>query len=244
MKKITIYLLSVIAILFICLTTFSVKAEAYDIEKSIKLNKWTKVKAETEDYSYYYKFVLHSDGYITIDSAYSRSNYDIYSTKELYNSQICYTTDFGKNLYYCKSFKSIYYALPKGTYYLVFENGKSCNPKIAFSKVNIFSTNNYCGAHAKSLPAKKAKTIVFEEKYLYDRWYKISLKKRKTITVTFSKIDSYCSFTVYDSQYNKVLCPIYSGNSYRTDTLQKGTYFLRVRKPYDGRSGICKINWK
>ena len=74
--------------------------------------------------------------------------------------------------------------IPKGTYYLW-----SSEPiKIRWSFIKAPNPSNYCKAKAKKLSSGKKETVVFNDNYEYPRWYKISLTKRKTITIIVTQM--------------------------------------------------------
>ena len=102
---------------------------------------------------------------------------------------------------------------------------------------------------ANTLAPKKKIKLVFNHKYEFARWYKIKLTKRKTITLTLKGLDddSYTDFEIFDSERKEINCPRLTDTSYRTETLPKGTYYLRIDggRYYDEWSGrMRQIMWK
>ena len=90
--------------------------------------------------------------------------------------------------------------------------------------------------------------------YEYNRWYKLTLSSKKTITVTFKDLCSnyvskYPNFTVYNASGEEIDCPFLSGTNYRTAKVAKGTYYIRVY--YEGSyaksqtyNRLYTIKWK
>lgn len=249
------------------------KSEAKDIYKynvsNLKQKTWKTLK---EDSSFYKndrifnynicKITVPSNGYVRIDSSDKTSWINISTKLQKINSPI----DSGKPYETLYGSKTYYEVFPKGTYYLYGDMYSTI--KIRWSFVKASNPTNFCRAKAKSLASSKKETIVFNDGYEYDRWYKISLKKKQPITVYYSCLDSSVNpispyFSVYTSKGDRINCPEYeSGKSFRTPIQKKGTYYIRIEKrevsSYYGRNSntgkeeyrwnsagrIRKLSWK
>ena len=151
--------------------------------------------------------------------------------------------------------KISYHALRKGTYYLYVES----DSKIKWNFVNPKSYDqqkNYCRAKATTLAKGKKKTVFFNFKYDFPRWYKITLTKKQRITLSCKFLDSGSyHYVITDSRwvdvdkdykYNMFYYEyIDSQEKQKTRVLPKGTYYLFIeRDPDDNHEGrICQISW-
>lgn len=196
---------------------------------------------------YMYKINVPANGYLRIASSASSKEIRIY--KSINKNKDIYSQDYIISL--CGS-RAYYKILPRGYYYIQADQGT----KFSWS-FNRNKTINYCRARASSLKAGAKTRIFFTYGYECDRWFKVSLTRNKTITVTFNQLDPdpnwiQSEFAVYDSRGYIVNCPALpkTKTSYRTGTLRKGTYYIRVRKynsqgesnKYTGR--IVQIMWR
>lgn len=225
------------------------KTEAADKKYAYKIiNLKQNTNATIKDYYWdrntfttcLYKITVPANGYITIQTNGSSSSFRIYKTikrnKPIYESE---------NMAFCSGKKS-YLVLPKGVYYIYSaDEGK----KIKWNFTKSKNPKNFCMVKAKTLAPKKKIKLVFNHKYEFARWYKIKLAKRKTITLTLKGLDgsSYNDFEIFDSQRQEINCPRLTDTSYRTETLPKGTYYIRIDggRYYDEWSGrIYQIMWK
>lgn len=90
--------------------------------------------------------------------------------------------------------------------------------------------------------------------YEYDRWYRVVLNKKKPLTINLKSLDNDINpqFCVYNSDGNHINCPeLVTNKNYRTATLPKGTYYIRIRHFYYGEnlwgnsnSRIIQFSWK
>jgi hypothetical protein len=254
MKRITRTIICIVMSVVFMVICVPFKSEAKDIynTSTLKQNTWKKIKSVSysykndEDYFdyYYYKITVPSNGYIKFDIS-GKSSYNIEIVRKL-----------SKNTYdHCAWFdddsKPFYIALPKGTYYLHNSHGDN-EPKVRWSFVKASNPTNYCRAKAKTLASNKKETIVFNDGYEYDRWYKITLKKKQPITAYYSCLDYRISptspyFSVYTAKGERINCPEFeSGKSFKTPIQNKGTYYIKVEKrsDWDTTGRIRTLRWK
>ena len=195
-------------------------------------NTWITVKHSggswTTETTYFYKIVVPADGYIRIDAKNRTGDNNgelLFGLKRKKSGEMANSLGYLSypNLNTGKS--TDYRAVKKGTYYIHFNGGVKF--KWSFTKVK--NTTNYCRARATNLAAKKKQTVVFQRGYEFSRWYKIVLKKKKTITVKIKALDSdhygNPSFAVYDDMGEEVWSPRKGISKVR---LPKGTYYIRL----------------
>ena len=204
---------------------------------------------DTNVYTYYiYKINVPANGYLRIGSSASSKEIRIYKsidkTKEIYWQNEVATL---------KGSRAYYRILPRGYYYIQADPGTKFNWSFYRKK----AVYNYCRARASSLKAGAKTGIFFTCGYEYDRWYRVTLTKNKTITVTFNRLDitenylTYLNgFEIYDSRGKYINCPELTKTSYRTGTLRKGTYYIRVWRDSDNDEDhdyigrIVQVMWR
>lgn len=207
--------------------TYNYRITALDQKKTITQKKDIKsYNASTDSYAYthyLYKINVPANGYLRIASSNSSKNINIYKSinkNKHINSSEELVSLYGSRVYYR--------ILPKGYYYIHADPGTKFNWSFNRKK----AVYNYCMAKASPLKAGVKTGIFFTFGYEYDRWYKFSLTKNKAITLTFHRLDPEDSilngFILYDSRGNRVKCPYDNGSNYRTGTLRKGTYYIRI----------------
>ena len=200
-------------------------------------------------HTYYFKINVPADGYIKVQGKKRLDGVCIYKTLK---KEFRYEDTLSE---YGGGGKISYHALRKGTYYLYVES----DSKIKWNFVNPKSYDqqkNYCRAKATTLAKGKKKTIFFNFKYDFPRWYKITLTKKQRITLSCSFLDEGdFHYEIVDSRgldvddtYNS----FYYGNYYggkkpkeKTGVLPKGTYYLFIERDWeaDNESRICQISW-
>ncbi|MDO5133883.1 MAG: hypothetical protein Q4D81_13035 [Eubacteriales bacterium] len=198
---------------------------------TLKQNTYVTAKGDKSDYNdktdsytdtyYLYKITVPANGYVKIQT--TNSSKYIYIYRSINKNEYIGHSD---RIRECYDSKIYYQALPKGTYYIYADSGT----KFKWSFVKCKNPSNYCRSRAATLAAGKKTTIVINPGYEYDRWYKVVLKKKKTITVTIKILDdNYRSdFYLYDSKGSRVNCPYLTTDSYRTAILPKGKYYIRI----------------
>ena len=198
---------------------------------SLKQNKYVTSRETTYSYNektdtnietcYLHKISVPANGYIKINANRSERSIDIYKTinrkKSLWESYSIISL-YGKKAYY--------EVLPKGTYYIKADS----SVKFKWSFVKVQGGSNYCRARARRLAAWKKIVEIFNYGQEYNRWYMISLPRKKTITVTYSFEPYDPVFAVYNSHGIKLNCPSLTNRSWRTALLPKGTYYIRISR--------------
>lgn len=211
-------------------------------ESNLSPNKWVTVN-ENDDV--YYKITIKNDGYLTINAQNLEKGeyYYLYIRKKNkgggydYVSDVSWTAD--------ASSKAVRCALKKGTYYLdpSYDNFKF---KYNFTKASYKS--NYCPEKAIKLDAnKEIVEIVTPAKY-YDRWYKITLKKKSDITY-WKTGSGYVR--IYDSNFeavDTVSDATDASKYYSRSKLKKGTYYICLEHYFPSNKsnaiGYMTIKWK
>ena len=215
-------------------------------------NTYTQVQEAAHDYNnggdtyYAYKVNVPSDGYIKV---YNPSGKWLHLLKRISK---CYGHVIG-DVDECE-FDSYTRCIPvsKGTYYLCtsdYRDGTAFNLKYKF--VKIAPTSNFCKVKASSLPSGKTKIICVNKRREFNRWYKIKLTSKKTITVTRKLADgsglSGSDFEIFDSSGNCVDHSFLQDGKYRTARVPKGTYYIVVtgfmEEVYSPHR-ISTISWK
>ncbi len=232
-KKIMAAVLAMM-MLTLCIPQTVEAKDSYSYEvTSLKQNKWITLKSQTSEGDgivkcYMYKMSVPANGYVKIES----SNADVYVGINTELKKNTHPSDLSRsNL---KNNNIYYRVLPKGACYIYKMYGGSETTRIRWSFIKASNPSNFCRAKARKLGSGKKETIVFNEEYEYDRWYKITLKKTKPITVYLKGIDDEVStddFCVYTSKGARINCPEYeTGKSFRTPIQKKGTYYIRITK--------------
>lgn len=236
MKKRITQIISMVLVIAVCIALLPANAQAaekkyvYQSAGTLKAGRYMTTKAASllsnPAIYYAYKLTVPENGYITITRA--DTNGPIYLLPKLSK---CDTKKMILENALDVTFNSQkdYMVVSKGTYYL-------CSPnqtKFKYSFTKSVQTANYCKEKAASLKAKKTTVICMNKGYEYSRWYKVKLTKKKPLTVIFKNLRSeletlYPNFTVYNSSWNVVACPLQSGTKYKTGSLSKGTYYIRV----------------
>lgn len=214
-------------------------------------------KADTERYyestdtnvytCYIYKINVPANGYLRIASSASSKEIKIYKSIDK-TEEIDW--QYENNVATLKGSRVYYRILPRGYYYIHADAGTKFNWSFNRKK----TVYNYCRARAVGLKAGAKTGIFFTCGYEYDRWYKVSLTRNKTITVTFNRLDidsvDINDFEVYDSTGKGVNCPELTKTSYRTGTLRKGTYYICVYRyrnrdeDYECSGRIVQVMWR
>lgn len=222
------------------------RAEAYTTKYAYKFitlnqNKYVTSRDYTERYiektdtyieTYYlHKISVPANGYIRINA---NNTGDIYIYKTINKKKELYESDSIRDLYG----KKVYYeVLPKGTYYIKADS----DVKFKWSFVKVQGGSNYCRARARRLAAWKKIVEIFNYGQEYNRWYMISLPRKKTITVTYSFEAYDPDFAVYNSHGVKLNCPSLTNRSWRTALLPKGTYYIRIsRERYEDEDSFYR----
>ena len=117
-------------------------------------------------------------------------------------------------------------ALSKGVYYVeVFQMGRSGNAKVKFTVQRAVNKKNYCRTKALALAARKTVKIAQTVDHCYDRWYKITLKEKKKVTI---KTNSTMHVGFYDAKLREIECTKTATTFVTQSKLSKGDYFILV----------------
>ena len=122
-------------------------------------------------------------------------------------------------------------ALTKGTYYIqMYAHNDKPSIKIKVTVQKAVNQSNYCRAKAVTLKPNKTVRIAQTSNYCYDRWYRITLNRKKAVTITTNEYMAQY-ITLYDSRMQEVAYTSGSRKVISEDPIKKGTYFIRVISP-------------
>jgi len=118
--------------------------------------------------------------------------------------------------------------LSKGTYYIqMYDYADNPSSQVKFTVKKATFKANYCRAKATVLKAKQTEKIYQTPDHCYVRWYKITVPKKKTVTINTN--DEQAEYvTLYDSKMHAVECTEGSRTIITEDKVPKGTYYIRV----------------
>lgn len=203
-------------------------------------NGWTEVH-------YFWKITVPANGYVRIQATYKEHLTDSASFF------ICKSFDKNKEpsgyiAYYSGS--KNYLVLNKGTWYVFISPGTIAKWTFVSKK----SQSNICRGKAASLPAGKEKVVFVNYGHEAPLWYKVTLPKKKVLTVYFTfldeeKISGHMTFDLFDSKGKMIDYRSRNETAYRTAALPKGTYYIRVHSytiedPSMHTGRLAKIKWK
>lgn len=214
--------------LVVVMAVFSTGAFAASRYRVATLKEGTWYKVRSSDYANtIYKLALSTDSIVTVNWKGNKSgeacSYLYTNTKCDYS--IADFIDYGAP----SGFNTI--ALAKGTYYIrmyEYEDRPTTQVKVTVQKA--VNQNNYCRAKAVSLKPNKTVKIAQTADYCYDRWYRITLNSKKTVTITTNE-EMADNIRLYDSRMQKIDCTSGSRKVITEDPIKKGTYFIRVMSP-------------
>lgn len=220
------YLALAMLLVIFCLssgiTVFAADVEKYQVINT-KPNTWIESKSSDYDYrdgksiyTYYrYKLTVPSTGYLEIQI----KDADIYLYNRMPDPN---DSDKGriKNIWDAMG-PITKIAVDKGTYYF---RGYGLF-KYTFKALK--PAANYCIKKSSGLAAGKTVTTCMSKNNHYSRWYKIKLKKKKSITFWSNYGDQ---IRVYDSKHKKLDIEHAGTKStkYYTKKQKKGTYYIRI----------------
>lgn len=213
-------LLALLMILAAC-STAALAATNY---KVITLKKGTWIKLPYGNTDKIYKLVLSSDSIVTVNW---KDNKNDYGYAYLYPDTKCEEsiTDL---IDYEGAAGTRFVALSKGTYYIrMYDYAEKPTTQIKVTVQKAINKANYCRAKAIALKPNVTVKIAQTPDYNYDRWYKITLSKKKTVTITTNDEMADC-IRLYDSKMREVECTSGSRKVITEDPIAKGTYFIRV----------------
>lgn len=218
---------------------------------TLSQKKWVTAKPDsynknTNTYTYYlYKITVPANSFIRIDTRDKYSELNIY--KSINKNKSIDNNHIFEPLYEDNLYRRV---LPKGTYYIYsFSDFK-------WQCTTTKNPTNFCRSRSIRLKSGYKKTEIFNFRYEFDRWYRISLTAKKPISLTLLQMDesfldpfSSIYYAIYNSQGLKVSCKKLSGINFRTSALPKGTYYIRIYRSqtvHDKTIGgrICQFWWR
>lgn len=203
--------------------------------------------SSSETYTYtsqFYKISVPAGGYVTFHA--SDVSKDIYLYKSIKTNKAYYDSN---EIGFMYNKKTHYRVLPAGTYYVFASKGLKF--KWVFHKAT--NSTNYCKSKATGLAASKKVTPVFFRGYEFNKWYKITVSSKKTLSVYLTDLigSSTVSVDVLTASGLRVNATSVNDTTWRTKSaVAKGTYYIRLR-PLDYssttdyyRGRMCTLMWK
>ena len=210
--------------------------------RTISAKEYYSIDVANRSYNYtYYKITVPENGYIKFKKSKAASKIYIYKTINRNNpakeTTAVKTISSGKKTNYC--------VLKRGTYYLGVYDATSL--KWTFTRAG--NPTNYCRAKAASLSRGKNKTVVFNYKYEYARWYKFKITTKKKITLYINDMADDLIYrtdvTVIDSDGYALDTPVNTLKKIQTYAQYPGTYYIRVTcDPDEWAGSMLQIKWK
>ncbi len=242
MKKITRILAALLAVvLIISGTSFTSKAASTETH-SLSLGKAFTPKFSTKSENHAYKLVLKKESVVSFSFSNSKYSEDI--TAFLYENKVSDAGLVGE--YWCLKGRVTYIGLQKGTYYLTFKDSvfnQNTHAKVTVKTMTAASVNkgaNYSIATAQTLNNGKWITIAHTPNTDYNRWYKVTLKKKKKITLIMDSKISHSDFggdiyMYYGSTGDYIQSSKKEDHKYNVKSvtsksaLPKGTYYIQIK---------------
>jgi hypothetical protein len=208
----------------------------YVVDKTLTGGKWAKGKGTVYTYNqdkdvytttyHLLKIDLKGDGLLEFNvQTNDNSDSVILLPEELDTTSYLGNNSYLDSWYYGSNTSfSVSRVVKKGAYHIYMPEGY----KIKYKFTKFTDKENYCKAKASQLGKNKTATVIMPEDYIYDRWYKITLKAKQEITITYENKFGSGNFTIYDSKMNYKPCPWLEENLYATGELKPGTYYIRV----------------
>jgi len=219
----TVALVLALVVVMAAFSTGAFAADSYRVE-TLKKGTWYKVPSYNKVKTIY-KLSLSADSIVSVNwkgNESGEASLTIYTDKKCENSvRNC--------IDYEKPSGSYMIALTNGTYYIrmsEWEDRPTTQVKVTVQKA--VNQNNYCRAKAVNLKPNKTVKIAQTADYCYDRWYRIALNSKKTVTITTNEEMAEC-ITLYDSRMQEIDCTSGSRKVITEDPIKKGYYFIRVR---------------
>jgi len=212
--------------LVVVMAAFSTGAFAASRYRVATLKEGTWYKVRSSDYANtIYKLALSTDSIVTVNWKGNKSGE---ACSYLYTNTKCDDSIAGFIDDEAPS-GSAAVGLAKGTYYIrmyEYEDRPTTQVKVNVQKA--VNQSNYCRAKAVNLKPNKTVKIAQTADYCYDRWYRIALNSKKTVTITTNEEMAEC-ITLYDSRMQEIDCTSGSRKVITEDPIKKGYYFIRVR---------------
>lgn len=223
----TVALVLALVVVMAVFSTGAFAADSYRVE-TLKKGVWYKLPY-VENTDKIFKLALSADSIITVNWKGNKSGQAIVF---FYPNTKC-----DNEIKYCIFDNGLtgseVIALTKGTYYIrMYDHQEKSTAQVKFTVQKAVNQNNYCRAKAVSLKPNKTVKIAQTADYCYDRWYRITLNSKKTVTITTNEGEAD-SIRLYDSKMKKIDCTSGSRKVITEDPIKKGTYFIRVMSPND-----------
>ena len=206
------------------LAAFSVPAFAASTKVvTLQTGKWHKITKS--DQNTLYELKLSADSIVTLNWKEKKEYCDVefYDSAKANNSIFYASFDDASGTYII--------AMSKGTYYIqMCELGDNPTAQIKITTQKAVNPSNYCRAKAIALKAGQTVKIAQTADYFYSRWYKITVPKKKTVTITTNEGRAE-NIILYDSKMRQVGCTSGSKKVITEDKIDKGTYYIRVLSP-------------
>jgi len=200
-------------------------AESYKVA-TLKTGTWYKVPYYS-DMKTIYKLKLTADSIVTISW---KGNKAEYLRLYFYDNKACEYDFYDPDFYEARASQKAAFA--KGTYYLMmYDLQERPTSQIKITVKKAINKANYCRAKAIALKSGETVTIAQTADHCYDRWYKITVPKKKIVTITTSEYDAE-DITLYDAKMQTIECTSGSKKVITEDKIAKGTYFIRVSGGY------------
>ena len=223
----TVALVLALVVVMAAFSTGALAADSYRVE-TLKKGTWYKLPSGSSDNTIY-KLALSTDSIVTVKWKGNKTGEAI-----LYFYPNTKCDDYIKHCIYDKEPSgSEMVPLTKGTYYIqMYEYKEEPTTQVKVTVQKAVNQNNYCRAKAVSLKPNKTVKIAQTADYCYDRWYRIRLNSKKTVTITTNEGNADY-IRLYDSKMQRVDCTSGSRKVITEDPIKKGTYFIRVMSPDD-----------
>ena len=223
----TVALVLALVVVMAAFSTGAFAADRYRVA-TLKKGVWYKVPYKDNAYTIY-KLALSADSIVTVNwkgNKYGEAYLYLYTNTKCDDSIASFID-------YEAPSGSAAVGLAKGIYYIrmyEYEDRPTTQVKVTVQKA--VNQNNYCRAKAVSLKPNKTVKIAQTADYCYDRWYRIALNSKKTVTITTNE-EMADRIILYDSRMQNIDCTSGSRKVITEDPIKKGTYFIRVMSPRD-----------
>ena len=247
-RKPGVWGLLVIAAYILLIHAASVRAEYIEVYSEIPWKENSAVqfkkgfaendgKGNTIYTSYLYRLSIPADGYITIkmNAKNDSSNYLDASLIQKKGSVYKFRESWGS------STGSASFKIPvsKGTWFIRGTGGASGSYTFTKQKQG----TNFCADQAAALKSNTKVKICQTPNSNFGRWYKITLKNKKKVTISF---DADTTVEFFDE--DMVLVQSFTKKYTSSEKLKKGTYYICVTrnqsKDYSVRYYLGTLSWK
>jgi hypothetical protein len=234
---------------------FTIAADIYSSDDdSLSDGKSKVVTLLSEKDTNYYEITLKSAGTVKVYTTYANG-------KECYVDTAIYKKVGGKmSLISEGSYLEPVYVtgLAKGTYYIGLSNGSDSYYSIEYKYTSVIDKSGAKKSDAAAITLGKASKglVLTTDKTSKEDWYKVTLKKDQSVTVTLTgEVSGSVTLSFYDSdsdlfgklyvdEYNTEDSAVPYVEKNKSKKLTKGTYYIKVTKADKGTSGSYTIKLK